>query len=68
MQSRCDVKSGVDPLARKQKRLGFSHILKPIKRQDLLENGKKKKKKKKMAAMRSLQVQRFILAKKIFCG
>ena len=40
----CDVKSGVNPLpfsvGREQKMLGFSHVLKPIKTQDLLENGK----------------------------
>ena len=41
--------------------LGFSQILKPIKRQDLLEEGK-------MAAMRLEQVQRFILAEKIIWG
>ena len=39
---------------------GFSHILKPIKGQDLLENGKK------MAAMRFQQVPRLLLAKKYF--
>jgi len=39
--------------------LGFSQVLKPIKWQELLEEGK-------MAAMRFKQVQRFILAKKIF--
>ena len=41
--------------------LGFSQLSKPIKWQDLLE-------KDKMAAMRFEQVQRFILAKKIFWG
>ena len=40
----CDVKSGIDPLpfwlGREQKMLGFLQVLKPIKRQDLLEKGK----------------------------
>jgi len=39
--------------------LGFSQVLKPVKWQDLLEEGK-------MAAMRFEEVQRFILAKNIF--
>ena len=61
------IKSGIDPLpfslCREQKMLGFSQLSKPIKGQDLLEkiNGK-------MAAMCFEQVQRFILAKKIFWG
>ena len=59
----CDVKTGIDPLpfwlGREQKMLGFSQLSKPIKWQDLLE-------KEKMAAMRLEQVQRFILANKIF--
>ena len=41
--------------------LGFSQLSAPLKWQDLLEKGKK-------AAMRFEQVQRFILAKKIFWG
>ena len=40
----CDVKSGIDPLpfwlGRGQKILGFLQVLKPMKRQDLLEKGK----------------------------
>ena len=41
----CDVKSGIDPLSfwlsrGQQKMLGFSQVLKPIKWQDLLEDGK----------------------------
>ena len=39
----CDVKSGIDPLpfllGREPKMLGFSQVLKPVKRQDLLEKG-----------------------------
>ena len=39
----CEIKSGRDPLpfwlGREQKVLGFSQIFKPIKRQDLLEEG-----------------------------
>ena len=42
--------------------LGFSQVLKPIQRQELLEE------RKKMAAMRFEQEHRFILAKKIFWG
>ena len=41
----CDVKSGIDPfsflLGRELKMLVFSLVLKPTKRQDLLEKGKK---------------------------
>ena len=59
----CDIKTGIDPLPFgldcEQKMLGFLQLSKPIKYQDLLE---------KMAAMRLEQVQRFILAKKIFWG
>ena len=59
------VKSGVDPLpfclTLEQKMLGFSQVLKPIKWLDLLG-------KEKMTTMRFEQVQRFILAKKIFWG
>ena len=44
-KSVCDVKSGIDPLpfwlGREQKMLSFSQVLKPIKRQNLLEEGKK---------------------------
>ena len=40
----CDVKSVIDPLpfwlGREQKMFGFSQVLKPIKRQDLLEERK----------------------------
>ena len=43
-KSVCDVKSGIDPLpfwlGREQKMLGFSQVLKPIKWQDLIEEGK----------------------------
>ena len=43
-KSVCDVKSVIDPLpfwlGREQKMLGFSQVLKPIKWQDLLEEGK----------------------------
>ena len=43
-ESVCDVKSVVNPLpfwlSRKQKMLGFSQVLEPIKWQDLLEEGK----------------------------
>ena len=43
-KSVCDVKSGLDPLpfwlCREQKMLGFLQVLKPIKWQDLLEEGK----------------------------
>ena len=62
-KSVCDVKTGIDPLpfelGREQKMLGFSQLSKPLKWQDLLEKGKK-------ASMRFEQVQRSILAKKIF--
>ena len=62
----CDVNSGIDPLPFSlglgQKMLGFSQVLKPIKWQDLLEEGKK------MGVMRFEQVQRFNLAKTIFWG
>ena len=43
-KSVCDVKSGIAPLpfwlGREQKMLGFSQVFKPLKRQDMLEEGK----------------------------
>ena len=65
-KSVCDVKSVTDPLpfrfSCEQKILGFfPQVFKPIRWQDLLEE-------EKMSEMRFQQVQRFILAKKIFWG